>query len=182
MWHHSSPASEVNEIEASGLCSLIGTQITERGSILKVSQVLWVLGQYQEGLCLWACAQTSRPPTFQATKCDDFCDVGGSGTTGPEGWICELRPTLNHALSSTIGIFSACYLGPAQAFAPRNKHMHTYMHTQIRFFFLSKPNSCFLHVSTSFSLRSSRLDASRMKGVSVFYLTTRRISFLFHKI
>lgn len=61
-------------------------------------------------------------------------------------------------------------------------HICTHIHTQIRFFFLSKPNSCFLHVSTSFSLRSSRLDASRMKAVSVFYLTTRRISFLFHKI
>ena len=61
-------------------------------------------------------------------------------------------------------------------------HICTRIHTQIRFFFLSKPNSCFLHISISFSLWSSHLDASRMKAVSVFYLTTRRISFLFHKI
>ena len=67
----------------------------------------------------------------------------------------------------------------AQAYALRNKHTHP----EISFFFLRKSNSCFLHVlcllhgyhiSTSFSLWSSHLNARHMKAVSVFHLLTRR--------
>ena len=57
-------------------------------------------------------------------------------------------------------------------------------HTQrLAFSFLSKSNSCSLHVScllhgyhisTSFSLWSSCLNARHMKAVSVFHLLTRR--------
>lgn len=147
--------------EASGLFSLIGVQIIERASILTVSGVLWVLDSYQEGLCFWACAQTSRPPICQATK-HNFCDDGSSGSTGLGGWIQLCQQTMCWVqLSPSFQNLSWDQLKPMhlEISTCTPIHMCTHMHnTQIAFPFLSKPNSYFY----KYNATSAFLSACRV--------------------
>ena len=141
--HHSSPGSKENEIKANGLCSLIGIQTTERSSILKFPKYCgyWISTKRVcvSGLVLKPADLLLFRPQIMMTSV--MLEI-----LRPQvprlGFMNSARSTLNHALSSTIAIFSeSSLLHIAQAYELRNKHTHTeisfFLFEQIKFMFLT---------------------------------------------